>query len=94
MLTSITHGRTGVTVSALCGRWGNTPTLTGKTVWARIGTDDTFAGIRELLNESVTQRHERSDPARTARPTAPRTGRGAPRRPTTREPIAPAGRGW
>ena len=36
-------------VSALCRRWGNTPTSTGKTVWARIGADDTFAGIKELL---------------------------------------------
>jgi anti-anti-sigma regulatory factor len=32
-------------VSALCRRWGNTPTATGKTVWARIGAADTFAGI-------------------------------------------------
>ena len=45
-------------------------------------------------NKSVTQRRERSVPARNAHRTAPRTGRGAPRRPTTREPIAPAGRGW
>jgi anti-anti-sigma regulatory factor len=36
-------------VSALCQRWGNTPTPTGKTVWARIGADDTFAGITGLL---------------------------------------------
>ena len=36
-------------VSALCQRWGNTLTSTGKTVWARIGTDDTFAGITGLL---------------------------------------------
>jgi hypothetical protein len=36
-------------VSALCRRWGNTPTLAGKTVWARIGADDTFAGITGLL---------------------------------------------
>ena len=32
-------------VSALCRRWGNTPTATGKTVWARVGAADTFAGI-------------------------------------------------
>jgi anti-anti-sigma regulatory factor len=32
-------------VSALCDRWGNTPTAIGKTVWARIGLADTFAGI-------------------------------------------------
>ncbi|WIM89252.1 STAS domain-containing protein [Candidatus Mycobacterium wuenschmannii] len=32
-------------VSSLCRRWGNTPTTTGKTVWARIGPNDTFAGI-------------------------------------------------
>jgi anti-anti-sigma regulatory factor len=32
-------------VSALCGRWGNTPTAAGKTVWARVGPRDTFAGI-------------------------------------------------
>jgi anti-anti-sigma regulatory factor len=32
-------------VSALCHRWGNTRTATGKTVWARIGAADTFAGI-------------------------------------------------
>jgi hypothetical protein len=36
-------------VSALCHRWGNTLTSTGKTVWARIGADDTFAGIAGLL---------------------------------------------
>lgn len=36
-------------VSALCHRWGNTPTSTGKTVWARIGADDTSAGITGLL---------------------------------------------
>lgn len=36
-------------VSALCRRWGNTPTLAGKTVWACIGADDTFAGITGLL---------------------------------------------
>ena len=32
--------------------------------------------------------------ARSAHPSARRTGRGAPPRPTSREPIAPAGRGW
>jgi anti-anti-sigma regulatory factor len=32
-------------VSALCHRWGNTPTAIGKTVWARIGAKDTFAAI-------------------------------------------------
>jgi anti-anti-sigma factor len=32
-------------VAALCRRWGNTPTATGKTVWARIGAADTLAGI-------------------------------------------------
>jgi len=36
-------------VSALCQRWGNTLTSTGKTVWARIGADDTFGGITGLL---------------------------------------------
>jgi hypothetical protein len=36
-------------VSALCHRWGNTLTSTGKTVWARVGADDTFAGITRLL---------------------------------------------
>jgi len=36
-------------VSALCRRWGNAPTSAGKTVWARIGPDDTFAGITGLL---------------------------------------------
>ena len=36
-------------VSALCERWGNTLTSTGKTVWARVGADDTFAGITRLL---------------------------------------------
>jgi hypothetical protein len=36
-------------VSALCQRWGNTPTSTGKTVWARVGADDTFAGFTRLL---------------------------------------------
>ena len=38
-------------VSALCQRWGNTPTSTGKTVWARIGADDTFAGITRRLQQ-------------------------------------------
>jgi hypothetical protein len=38
-------------VSALCHRWGNTPTSTGKAVWARIGADDTFAGITGLLQQ-------------------------------------------
>ena len=36
-------------VSGLCHRWGNTLTSTGKTVWARIGADETFAGITGLL---------------------------------------------
>lgn len=36
-------------VSELCHRWGNTPTSSGKTVWARIGADETFAGITGLL---------------------------------------------
>ena len=38
-------------VSALCHRWGNTPTSTGKTVWARIGAHDAFAGITGLLEQ-------------------------------------------
>lgn len=37
-------------VSALCRRWGNTPTSSGKTVWARIGPGDTFAGIGARVN--------------------------------------------
>ena len=36
-------------VSALCQRWGNAATSTGKTVWARIGADDPFGGITGLL---------------------------------------------
>jgi hypothetical protein len=36
-------------VSALCPRWGNAATSTGKTVWARIGADDPFGGITGLL---------------------------------------------
>ena len=36
-------------VSALCQRWGNAATSTGKTVWARVGADDPFAGITRLL---------------------------------------------
>jgi hypothetical protein len=36
-------------VSALCQRWGNTATSTGKTVWARIGADDAFAGTTGLV---------------------------------------------
>ena len=36
-------------VSALCHRWGNTLTSTGKTVWARISADDTFGGITGRL---------------------------------------------
>jgi hypothetical protein len=36
-------------VSALCQHWGNTLTSSGKTVWARIGADDTFGGITRLL---------------------------------------------
>jgi anti-anti-sigma regulatory factor len=35
-------------VSALCRRWGSAPTSTGKTVWARIGPNDKFAGITGL----------------------------------------------
>ncbi len=35
-------------VSALCRRWGSAPTSAGKTVWARIGPGDTFAGITGL----------------------------------------------
>ena len=38
-------------VSALCHRWGNTPTSTGKTVWARIGAHDAVAGITGLLEQ-------------------------------------------
>lgn len=37
-------------VSALCRRWGNTPTSSGKTVWARVGPDDSFANATGLLN--------------------------------------------
>ena len=37
-------------VSALCQRWGNAATSTGKTVWARIGADDPFGGITGLLH--------------------------------------------
>ncbi len=37
-------------VAALCCRWGNTPTSAGKTVWARIGPGDTFAGITGLVH--------------------------------------------
>ncbi len=29
-------------VAALCGRWGNVPTTTGKTVWAQAGSGGTF----------------------------------------------------
>ncbi len=36
-------------VAALCGQWGNIPTSTGKTVWAKISPDDTIGGIAELL---------------------------------------------
>lgn len=36
-------------VSALCQRWGNSATSTGKTVWARIGTDEPFREITGLL---------------------------------------------
>jgi hypothetical protein len=36
-------------VSALCQRWGNAATSTGKTVWARIGADDPFGAITGLL---------------------------------------------
>lgn len=32
-------------VSSLCRRWGNTPTSTGKTVWARIGPRDSFGRV-------------------------------------------------
>jgi anti-anti-sigma regulatory factor len=39
-------------VSALCHRWGNTPTSTGKTVWASIGADDAFAGITGRLQRA------------------------------------------
>ncbi len=37
-------------VSALCRSWGNTPTSSGKTVWARIGPDDSFGRITRRLN--------------------------------------------
>lgn len=37
-------------VSALCRRWGNTPTSAGKTVWARIGPDESFATLTGLLS--------------------------------------------
>jgi anti-anti-sigma regulatory factor len=37
-------------VSALCRRWGSAPTSAGKTVWARIGPGDTFAGITGLVH--------------------------------------------
>jgi hypothetical protein len=33
---------------ALCGQWGNIPTSTGKTVWAKISPDETIGGIAEL----------------------------------------------
>ena len=36
-------------VAALCVQWGSIPTTTGKTVWAKIGPDDTIGGIAELL---------------------------------------------
>lgn len=36
-------------VSALCQRWGNAATSTGKTVWARIGADDRFVALTGLL---------------------------------------------
>ena len=32
-------------VAALCGRWGNLPTTTGKTVWAKAGTGGVAAGL-------------------------------------------------
>ena len=32
-------------VAALCGRWGNVPTATGKTVWAKAGPDEGIGGI-------------------------------------------------
>jgi anti-anti-sigma regulatory factor len=35
-------------VAALCGQWGNIPTSTGKTVWAKISPDKTIGGIAEL----------------------------------------------
>ncbi len=82
-------------VSALCRRWGSAPTSAGKTVWARIGPDDTFAGITGLVQLIRSRRRrERSARARSARRTALRTGRGAPRQPTSREQMTPAGRGW
>jgi anti-anti-sigma regulatory factor len=42
-------------VSGLCRRWGNTPTPTGKTVWARIGSADTFAGINRPASGGVVK---------------------------------------
>jgi anti-anti-sigma regulatory factor len=36
-------------VAAICQHWGCSPTLTGKTVWARIRPDDTLSGISQLL---------------------------------------------
>jgi hypothetical protein len=35
-------------VSALCQRWGNAATSTGKTVWARIGADHPFGTLTGL----------------------------------------------
>ena len=37
-------------VAALCRRWGSRSTSEGKTVWARIGPEDTLDGIAELLH--------------------------------------------
>lgn len=36
-------------VAAICGRWGSSPTPTGKTVWARIRPDDTVTAVSQLL---------------------------------------------
>lgn len=46
------------------------------------------------VTAQLKRRRERSGRARNARRTARPTGRGAPQRPTNREPIAPAGHGW
>lgn len=36
-------------VAAFSRSWGNTPTETGKTVWAQIGSEDPIGGVAELL---------------------------------------------
>jgi len=81
-------------VSALCHRWGTRRRRRAKQSGRASAPTTPSPESPGCCNKSVTQRRGRSVPARNAHRIAPQTGRGAPRRPTTRGPIEPADRGW